>query len=54
MVVAFGLGSCSCPARFVCSKLFISGIDYHMHREVFGSLNVYFIYGFCIGLILLV
>jgi len=54
MVVAFGLGSGSCLFGFLCSNLFISGIDYYMRREVFGTLKVYFIYGFCIGLILLV
>jgi len=54
MVVAFRLGSGSCLDRFLCSNLFISGIDYYTRREVFGSLTVYFIYRFCIGLILLV
>jgi len=44
MVVAFGLGSGSCLVRFLCSNLFISGIDYYMHHKVFGSLKVYFIY----------
>jgi hypothetical protein len=51
MVVAFGLGSGSCLARFLCSNLCISGIDYYTGREVFGSLKVYFIYGFCTGFI---
>ena len=51
MVVAFGLGSGSCLVRFLCSNLFISGIDYYTRREVFGSLKVYFIYGFCTGFI---
>jgi len=46
MVVAFGLGSGSCLVRFLCSNLFISGIDYYTRREVFGSLKVYSIYGF--------
>jgi len=54
MVVAFGLGSDFCLVRFLCSNLSISGIDYYMRREVFGTLKVYFIYGFCIGFILLV
>jgi hypothetical protein len=54
MVVAFGLGSGSCLVRFLCSNLFISGIDYYMRRKIFGSLKVYFIYRFCIGWILLV
>jgi hypothetical protein len=39
---------------FVCfhySNLFISGIDYYKHREIFGSLKVYFIYGLCTGFI---
>ena len=54
MGVAFGLGSGSCVVCFFCSNLFISGIDYDTHREVFGSLKVYFIYRFCIGFILLV
>jgi len=54
MVVVFRLGSGSCLVRFLCSNLFISGIDYYTRREVFGSLKVYFIYRFCIGFILLV
>jgi len=51
MVVGIGLGSGSCLVRFLCSNLFISGIDYYTHRNIFGSLNVYFIYGFCAGFI---
>jgi hypothetical protein len=51
MVVAFGLGSGSCLVCFLGSNLFISGIDYYMRREGFGSLKVYFIYRFCIGFI---
>jgi len=54
MVVAFGLRSGSCLVHFLCSDLFTSGIDLFTRREVFGSLKVYSIYGFCIGLILLV
>ena len=54
MVVAFQLGTGSCLVGFLCSNLCISGIDYYTHREVFGSLRVYFIYEFCIGCILLV
>jgi len=46
MVVVFRLGSGSCLVRFFCSNRFISGIDYYTHREVFGSLKVYFIYRF--------
>ena len=51
MVVAFRLGLGCCLVRFLCSNLFISGIDYYMCREVFGTLQVYFIYGFCTGFI---
>jgi len=51
MVVAFRLGSDSC---LVGSNLCISGSDYSMGREVFGSLRVYFIYVFCTGLFVLV
>jgi hypothetical protein len=51
MVVAFRLGSRSCLVCFLCSNLFISGICYYTGREVFGSLKVYFIYGFCTGFI---
>ena len=54
MVAAFGLGSGSCLVRFHCSNLFNSGIDYYPRCAVFGSLKVYFIYGFCIGFMLLV
>ena len=50
----FGLRSGSCLVRLLCSNLFISGIDYYMHREVFGLLRVHFIYGFYIGLILII
>jgi len=53
MVVAFGLGSGSCLVCVLCSNLSISGIDYYTRHEVFGSLKVYFIYGFWIGFILL-
>jgi hypothetical protein len=51
MVVAFGVRSCSCLVRFLCSNLVISGMDYYTRREVVGSLKVYFIYGFCTGFI---
>ena len=44
MVVAFWLGSGSCLVLFLCSNLFISGIEYYMCHEVFGSLRVYFIH----------
>jgi hypothetical protein len=32
--------------------VFISGIYYYTRREVFGSLKVYYIHGFCTGFIL--
>jgi len=51
MVVAFGSWSSSCLVRLLCSTLFITGIDYYMHHEVFGSLNFHFFYGFCTGFI---
>jgi hypothetical protein len=51
MVVGFRLGSGSCLVHFHCSNLFISGIDCYTGREVFGSLKVYFIHGFCTGFI---
>jgi hypothetical protein len=54
MVVLFGLGSGSCLVYFLCSNLFISGIDYYTRHEVFGSLKVYFIYMFCSSFILMV
>jgi len=44
MVVAFGLGLGSGLVRFLRSNLFISGIDYYMRREDFGSLRDYFIH----------
>jgi hypothetical protein len=50
-VVASGLESGSCLVRFLCCNVFISGIDYYTCREVFGLLKVYFIYGFCTGLV---
>ena len=49
--VRVGLGSRTCLLHFFCSNLFISGIDYDMHREVFESLRVFFINAFCIGFI---
>jgi hypothetical protein len=51
MDVAFRLGSGSCLVHFLDSNLFNSGIYYYTHRQVFGSLKVYFIYGFCTGFI---
>jgi len=54
MVVAFGLGSGSCLVHFLCSKLFISGSKYCTHREVFESLRVHFLHGFCICWILFI
>jgi hypothetical protein len=51
MVIVFGFWSGSCLVHFLCSNLSISGIDYYTHREVFGSLKVYFIYGFGTGFI---
>jgi len=54
MVVAFGLASGSCLVHFSCSTRFISGIDYYMRREVFESLMVYCLYGFCVGFILFI
>jgi len=54
MVVAFRSGSGCCLVHFVCCNLFISSIDDYTCREVFGSLNVYFIFRFCIGFIVLV
>jgi hypothetical protein len=49
MVTVFELGSGSCLVHFLWSILFISGIVHYIRREVFGSLKVYFIYGFCTG-----
>jgi len=54
MVVVFRLGLGSCLVHFVCSTVSISGIDYYRHHEVFRSLRVYSIYGFCIGFILFI
>jgi len=51
MVVAYGLGSGSCLVCFLCSNIFISGIDYYTRPKVFGSLKVFFIYGFFTGFI---
>jgi len=54
MVVAFGLGSGSCVVCVLWFNLFISGIDYYTHCEVFELLSVYFPYGFCFGFILFI
>jgi len=48
-VVKFGVGLGSCLVRVLGSNLFISGIDYYTCCEVFGSLRVTLICGFCIG-----
>jgi hypothetical protein len=44
MVVVFGLGSGSCPFRFLCCKLSIPGVKYYTRREVFESLRVHVIH----------
>jgi len=54
MIVVFRFWSGSCPVRFLCSNLFLSGIQYCTCHQVFGSLRVYFIYWFCIGFILFI
>jgi hypothetical protein len=46
MVVVLGLSSGSYRVRFLCSNLFISGLDYYTRREVFGLLKVNSIYSF--------
>jgi hypothetical protein len=51
MVVMFGFGSGSFLVWFLCSNLFMSGIDYYTCRKVFLLLRVCFIYGFCISFI---
>jgi hypothetical protein len=39
---------------FVCLNIFISGINYYMHCEVFELLRIHFIYGLCIGCIIFI
>jgi hypothetical protein len=51
MVVALRLGSGYCLVRSLCSKQFISVINYYTCHKVFGLLKVYFIYGYCTGCI---
>jgi len=51
MCIPFRLLSGSRRGCFLCSNLFISGIHYYMRQEVFGLVEVYFIYGFCTGFI---
>jgi hypothetical protein len=46
--VVFELGSGSSLVRFLCSYLFILGIDFYTCCEVFGMLRVCCIYGLCI------
>jgi hypothetical protein len=53
MIVGFKLGSGSCLVHFLCSNAFTSGIYYYTRHEVFGLLNVYFIYVFCTGFIIM-
>ena len=40
MVVAFGLGSGSCPVCFLCLNQFFSGIDCYTCQKVIRSLRV--------------
>jgi len=54
MVVVFWSGLGSYLVQFLCSNIFISGIDCYMRRVVFRSLKVYFMYRFCIGCIILI
>jgi len=54
MVGAFVVWLGSCLVRFLCCNQFISGIENYMCHEVFVSLRVSFIYGFCIGFILFI
>ena len=54
MVVVYRLGLDSCIVWFLCSNLLISDIEYYTRREVFESLRVYFVNGFCIGLIVFI
>jgi hypothetical protein len=45
MVVAFGLWSGSGLIPFICSNLFISGIDYYTRREVsFIAQGLFYLY----------
>jgi len=44
MVVVSRLGLGSCLLHFLCSDLFISGIDYYTHCEGFGLLRVHSIH----------
>jgi hypothetical protein len=50
MVVMLGLRSGSGLVRFLCSNLFISGIDYYMRSEVFGLLSIFIFLGFVLDL----
>jgi len=52
MFVAFRLGLGSCRVPFRCSNQWISGIDHYRCCDVYESITVLFIYGFCIGFIL--
>jgi len=54
IVVVFSFGSDSCLVYFLCSNLFISGIDNYTRCMVCGLLRVHFIYGFCIGFIIFI
>jgi hypothetical protein len=51
IVVVFRFGLGSYLACFLCSNVFISGIDYYTRYEVFGSFMVHCIYGLCTGFI---
>jgi hypothetical protein len=51
MVAAFWSGSGSCLVCFFGCNGLISDIDYYTRCEVFGSLKIYFIDGFCTGFI---
>ena len=54
MAVAYRLWSGCCLVHFLCSNESISGIVHYTGCEVFVSLRVYFIFGFCIGFIVFI
>jgi hypothetical protein len=54
MIAAFVLTSGSCIVPFLCSSVFISGLQYYTSGKVFGSLTAFFIYQLCIEFIIVI
>jgi hypothetical protein len=54
MVVVFGFKSGCSLVWFLCSHLFLAGMDYNTCCKVLRLLSVHIIYGVCIGYIVFI